>query len=280
MTFVAAARRAVPTAAVLVALGVAAFRPTEDEAASSDPPGLFLMSDTAADPAACAGAVAVLARAEAPVYVVDADGLPVVSSAGYVRVRAEGPGFFYANTAPERAARARRRGEIDADNWGDVEAFRVVARVLRRLRTEDPAAPSLGIEDVSAAAAGFPDFDGDGVSDHVTHQLGCNVNFLLASREGPRRLVHLGLRNEDAYDARTTRRLVRALRAEGARGLTTSSGAGFFDPEDPIGRDFAPASVATPGVSAFVAPDGFGVTLMNDVKSHGDVLNVLAPPVL
>lgn len=207
------------------------------------------------------------------------DGLPRVSSAGFVQVREEGRDFFYANVLEGRRKQALRRGEYDTENWGDVDAFRTAGIVLRAWRGEVPGRSRIGVEDISSEFGGFGDYDKDGVSDHRTHQLGANLNLLLPTTAGPEVEVFFGIRHEGRFDRDGARALAVALFRFGGQSVTTTSATKLLDPPEAFPMPFRESETPTEGSRTYRVADRHSITLMNDAKNHGNHFNARLTPV-
>ncbi len=167
-----------------------------------------------------------------PVYVLLEDGRPLVSEAGYLQLAGEGPGFYYGAGAGARAGSSRASRRLGSNNWGAIEAMGLTGRIVERWRARHPDI-RLGIDEISSRLGGFPDYDGDGISDHLTHQAGMNVNFLLPCRRQPEVLIHVGTgRHEELFDPGLFADLVAILVAERAYHLTTNAALGLLDDPD------------------------------------------------
>lgn len=166
------------------------------------------------------GASAGLKTAVPPIWVVDERGFPVLSEAGYVQLPDEGPGFYYGALVQDRVDWARSIGMVGTNNWGDVEGFTMASRVVARWRKMHPDI-RLGLDEISGRHGGFPDYDNDGVSDHLTHQVGHNFNFLIPCRTRPERYVHVGVQHESLFEPKLYSELIDLLVDEGAFRMTT-----------------------------------------------------------
>jgi hypothetical protein len=160
---------------------------------------------------------------------VDAAGLPVVSAAGLVQVVEDGPELYDAFRLPGFRDWAATSGRLDTVNWCEIEALCAVQRVAHAWRERHPDAPRLGIAEVTAKEGGFPDFSGKGVSEHLTHQVGVNVNLLYMGRERPEKEIIFGMRNESLYAPRLQRELVELLFDHGANAVTMTAHARITD---------------------------------------------------
>ena len=90
-------------------------------------------------------------------------------------------------------------------------------------RKRHPDAPRIGIGEVSAENGGFPDIDGNGVSGHLTHQAGVNVNVLYMGRARPEKEIMFGQRNQELYDLGLERELIALLFEAGAGAVTMTA---------------------------------------------------------
>lgn len=255
-------------AAVLALLG----------AAPQDPAPFKVVGSRPLDPARAEGVV----HPEVPIFVLEADGRPLLSEVGFLQLADEGPGFYYGAKVQDLATWAAEHGILGANNWGDVEAMCVADRVVDVWRTRHPEGPRLGIDEISSRYGGFPDFDKDGISDHKTHQTGMNVNFHVPCRTRPERHIHLGIRNEKLFDPVLYREMIDLLVDEGAFRMTTSSALRVVDasPELPptkykwkeIEKDAAGYS------TTYALVDGSSpvrLYLLKGKADHGDHVNTL-----
>ena len=218
-------------------------------------------------------------HAVAPIFVLQADGRPLLSEAGMVQLADEGPGFYYGALNADRVGYARSVGMLGTNNWGDVESMCLAGRVVAKWRTLHPDV-RLGIDEISGRWGGFPDYDGDGISDHLTHQVGININFLVPCRKQPERYIHHGVANEDLFDQRLFIDLVDVLVDEGALWMTTNRSA------------FAPGAELSSAGSRHLwkeldrRPDGYSsnigigarpvrMTLLSPKGDHGDHVNAV-----
>lgn len=239
-------------------------------------PGLVMVGEKEVSAAEIARAP----RAEGPRAVIwecGPDGLPELSAAGFVRIKRSGTGFMIADELPRRAADARcekRRGRIE---WGDVDMFRQLAAVIRRLAAAHPDGPRLLIDEISAPGGGFSDFDGDGEADHLTHQTGSNVDILLACKGKPEVEVGFPDLNVDAYDAERTIEVVSLVFEEGALWLTTSAATGIFDRPSQLRVKVTPDGL-TATEKTFQVDGGRFATLLLDPRAHGNHMNVAFRP--
>jgi hypothetical protein len=167
------------------------------------------------------GAVAGVVHPEPPIYRLGERGVPMISEAGYLQLADEGPGFYYGALLPDRVPHTRPAGIIGTNNWGDPESLCLAGRIVTLWREVHPEV-RLGLDEISGRYGGFPDYDRDGISDHLTHQLGMNINFLVPCRERPERSVHLGVRNEQLFDPELFSDLLDLLATGGAIGMTTN----------------------------------------------------------
>ncbi len=177
-------------------------------------------------------------RPKPPIFKVQKDGWPVISEAGFVQLADEGPGFYYGARVADLVKHSEEHGILDTNNWGDAEAMCYADRAVALWLEQHPEGPRLGIDEISSRYAGFPDYDGDGLSDHKTHQTGMNVNFHVPCLKRPERHIHLDVRNEELFDPKTYREMLDLLVDVGAFRMTTSSAlrAVADDPELPPTR--------------------------------------------
>ena len=213
-------------------------------------------------------------HAETPIYRLDAQGFPLLGPAGYLEILDQGEGFFHASTLPTRAAADAKSGRAREARFGDIEGFVRLRRVIRAFRRTHPEGPRIGIDDISSRFGGFPDFNGDGESDHFSHQMGMNFNLLLPSKTRPETEVHLGRRNEEAYDEQAARDLVALLLENDADTVTTSRGARIFDGDAPFElehHDLQRLDENTTVVRMKVQKGS--VVLLEPITSHGNHLN-------
>jgi hypothetical protein len=134
------------------------------------------------------------------------------------------------------------------------------------------------VEDISSKAGGFPDFDGDGDSDHITHQLGDHFNLLLPCKSRPEVEVFLGRRNEEAFDPARTQRLARLLLEEGALALTTTSATGLLDSPEVLHPNIELLVVSSTKTRVYRIDRRMKVVLMHQRKDHGELFNVRFSP--
>jgi len=224
-------------------------------------------------------AVAGVIHVEAPIAKLHADGSPILSEAGLLQLVDEGPGFYYGAAVEDRIDYARERGLLGANNWGDVESFALARRIVGRWMAVHPDV-RLGIDEISGRWGGFPDLDKDGVSDHLTHQLGTNVNFLVPCRRRPERYIHVGVRNEELFAADLFSDLIDIL-AEADTFAMTTNRALLLDPE---GKERLRSKLEW--VEESRRPDGYSVTwrlarratrmhTLTPVGDHADHINCL-----
>ncbi len=239
-------------------------------------PGLQVRSVTEAE---VRGPVpAVVDPPEGRLYRLDDDGLPLVSKAGFVQLKHEGEGFYYANLLSHRRGYAERRGDFDTDNWGDVDSFRMLERVVRRWRKTRSEGPRLGIEDISSPFGGFGDYDGDGAADHRTHQLGSHLNVLIPCKGLPEVEVFFDVRDEDRYDAFGTQELAVMLFEEGAWSITTTSATRLLERPSVFPLPFEATRVTGTGTRLYRIGERQSLILMKEAKNHGNHFNARLTP--
>src|SRR5262249_11821733 len=151
---------------------------------------------------------------------VGATGLPVVSAAGLVQVAVDGPEVYDAFHLPELLEWAKSSGRLDSVDWCEVESLCAVQRGAHEWRRRHPDAARVGIGEVTGSLGGFPDFAGKGVSEHLTHQVGINVNVMYMSRARPEQPIKFGEAHQDAYDLGLERELLGLLFDAGASAMT------------------------------------------------------------
>ncbi len=157
-----------------------------------------------------------------PIFVVEENGEPVVSEAGYLQLADGGRGFYYGALVQERAAWTKKMGILHTNNWGDAETLCFADRIVQRWGERYPKGPRLGIDEISARYGGFMDYDHDGAADHKTHQTGRNINFLMPTSTRPENYIHLGVQNESSFDPAIFAEMIELLVAEGAYRMTTN----------------------------------------------------------
>lgn len=169
------------------------------------------------------GARAGVSCPEPVIWRTESDGRPVLSTAGFVALANEGKHFYYGALVGDRRGHAESIGAIGVQNWGDVEAMSLAARIVAEWGRRHPDGPRLGIDEISGPHGGFPDFDKDGLSDHRTHQTGQNINFLLPCKVRPERYIHMDVANQELYDPVLYRELIDLLVDVGAYSMTTNT---------------------------------------------------------
>jgi len=217
-----------------------------------------------------------------PAFRLGPSGLPVVSPAGLVQVVEDGALVYDAFRLPGLISWAKESGRFDTVNWCEVESLCAVERVAQFWRAQHPEAPRLGIGEVTAANGGFPDFDGKGVSGHLTHQVGVNVNVLYMGRTRPEKEVLIGQRNEDVYDLALERALIELFFEAGANAVTMTARSRFLERvegvEEAAGK-WGLEQKAEDGQEIWVSDAGTWfkqrtIILRKDPKDHGDHANV------
>lgn len=269
-------RRTLTVATVLLAAAAIAMRP-QDSAPAKDQPGWKIVS--VVDQTSSGATPAVLNQPSSALYRSDDNGVPVVSNAGFVQLKLEGEGFFYANILSNRRKQAEKRGEFDTENWGDVDAFRMFGRIVKRWRALHPQGPRLGVEDISSMYGGFPDYDKDGIADHRTHQLGSNINILIPCTVVPEVEVFFGVRNEDKFDAAGTQLLATMLFEEGAWSFTTTSATKVLEAPKPFPMKVEVNETTETGTLLYRVNGKHSVILMKDAKNHGNHFNARLTPI-
>lgn len=211
-----------------------------------------------------------------PIYVLRKDGRPVVSEAGYLQLLDSGPGFYYASLLGDRVEWARSIGLVGTNNWGAVEAMCFIGHVVAAWR-EKHADVRLGIDEISSRFSSFPDYDNDGISDHLTHQAGMNINLFLPCRQKPEVTIHVGNgRNEELYDASLYGELIDLLLEMGAFRLTTNAGLGILDdPERAKQWREVKRSANGYSITYEAANKRSRLYLLTPKGDHGDHVNVL-----
>ncbi len=216
---------------------------------------------------------------EAPLWIRAEDGWPIISEAGYVQLADEGPGFYYGALVGERVGYARRIGMVGTNNWGDIESMALAGRVVARWQKIHPTM-RLGLDEISGRYGGFPDYDGDGVSDHLTHQVGTNINFLVPCAQKPELYIHAGVRHDELVDRRSFGDLIDLIVEEGGYRLTT---------HETLLRDPTAGSALTsklPWREVERSANGYSITmglpdrktlmyLLTPKGDHGDHVNVM-----
>ena len=163
------------------------------------------------------------------IYVLHDDGRPLLSKAGYLQLADSGAGFYYGALVEDRVDWARSIGLIGTNNWGAVEAMCFIGHVVSIWHERHPDI-RLGIDEISSRLTGFPDYNHDGISDHLTHQAGMNINLYLPCRKQPEVTIHVGRgRHEELYDAKLFGELIDLLEGHGAYRMTTNAALGLFD---------------------------------------------------
>ena len=213
---------------------------------------------------------------KAPIYVLHKDGRPLLSKAGYLQLADEGPGFYYGALLKDRVDRARAIGMVGTNNWGAVEPMCFIGHVVEIWHQHHPAV-RLGIDEISSRLGGFPDYNGDGISDHLTHQAGMNINLYLPCKKRPELTIHMGRgRNEKLYDVALYGELIDLVTQQGAFHLTTNANLGLFDD----------ASRAAAWKEVKRSANGYAITyqhanghaqmyLLTPKGDHGDHVNVI-----
>jgi len=221
-------------------------------------------------------------RPRPPIFRVDAAGWPMLSEAGFVQLADAGPGFYYGARVSDLVKHSAARGILGTNNWGDAETMCYAGRVVDAWLQQHRDGPRLGIDEISSRYAGFPDYDGDGVSDHKTHQTGMNVNFHVPCLVRPERHIHLGVRNEGLFDPKTYRELIDVLVDHGAFRMTTSAALRAVDDaaDLPVTRHhWKRLKQSADGYSTtYVLADGatpVRLYLLAGRSDHGDHVNVL-----
>lgn len=214
-----------------------------------------------------------------PVHVLQPDGFPALSEAGLLQLADEGEGFYYGALNQDRIDYARSIGMLHTNNWGDVEALCMARRIVAQWVKKHPET-RLGIDEISGCMGGFPDYDGDGVSDHLTHQTGHNVNFLVPCRKRPERYVHLGVAHEDLFDHAEFLDLMDTLVEAGVSQLTTNNLA--FSPSGDWSKsgsrfEWLLGNRREDGYSLTLTAKGrrTGLCLLNPKGDHGDHINAM-----
>ncbi len=209
-------------AAALVTSGANSdARPTPQTGLS----GLILGSQSEFDPKTSPGVRSPIAA----IWRVDQQGRPIESVAGYVQLVADHEHVYDGFRALDRKKWSVKTKRLDRANWGDIEAMAALQRVVETWSKRHPKGPRLGVRDISSEFAGYPDFDGDGTSDHVTHQLGMNIDLLFPCRKRPELEIYFGKKNTEHYSLALTRELIDLCIDEGADAFTTTSATRLLD---------------------------------------------------
>ena len=214
-------------------------------------------------------------------YRTDRNGFPVVSDAGFVQLRAHGPGFFYTGTLAEVRPRALRMGSYDRDNWGDPEAFVRLGRLVRGWLEDHPRGPRIGIYEISSEFGGFGDFDGDGRSDHLTHQSGFNFNISMISKAGPEVYIALGRTNDARYSPDLMRDLAHRLLLLGVPMMTVNRRALLLE-TTPGSRQLEGTWAIhqkTVEGAMWKNQEGAMILVYDDAHGHRDHINVQLSPI-
>ncbi len=211
-----------------------------------------------------------------PPIELDALGRPVLSSVGWVHLAVAGPGFMNASLLDGRREADVATRRFRRNDWADPEGLLFFSRLLREWRRRRPQGPPILVKEVSGSEGGFPDFDGDGFSDHLTHQTGMNFDLFLPTKGDGRAIVHLGRGNEDAYDPQATLQLAKAAFDAGAFSITTSAATGLDRPEAARVLNLGPGREQAPGVVIHAAgvDRRQALILLQRAEDHGDRLNV------
>lgn len=210
------------------------------------------------------------------IYVLHGDGRPLLSEAGYLQLADSGPGFYYGALLADRVDWARSVGQIGTNNWGAVEAMCFIGHVVSVWHERHPDV-RLGIDEISSRFASFPDYDHDGISDHLTHQAGMNINLYLPCRKQPEVTIHVGEgRNEDLHDVKLFGELVDLLEWKGAFRMTTNAALGLFDDAKRAGH-WREVKRADNGYSITYETEKrhARLYLVTPKGDHGDHVNVL-----
>lgn len=238
-------------------------------------PGVKWLGETDLAPGAVRGVI----HPVKPVHVLRPDGFPALSEAGLLQLADEGPGFYYGALNQDRVEYARGIGMLHTNNWGDVEALCMARRIVDLWVKKHPET-RLGIDEISGRFGGFPDYDGNGVSDHLTHQTGHNVNFLVPCRKRPERYVHLGVAHDDLFDHGEFMDLLDILVETGVSQLTTNTRA--FSPSGDWSKsgsrfEWLLGTKREDGYSMTLTAKGrrTGLCLLNPVGDHGDHINAM-----
>ncbi len=211
-----------------------------------------------------------------PPVELDEWGRPVISSVGWLHLAASGPGFMNGSLLPSRRDADLESLRFRRNDWADPEGVRFFVRLLREWRRLSPQGPPILIKEVSGSEGGFPDFDGDGLSDHLTHQTGMNFDLFLPTKGGGKRVVHLGRGEDEGFDSGATLRLAEAAFAAGAFSITTSAATGLDRPEAVKILNLGPGRERAPGVVIHEAGANRrqALILLQQAEDHGDRLNV------
>lgn len=217
-----------------------------------------------------------------PAFRAGSDGRPIVSAAGLVQAALDGPEVYDGFHLPGLIDWATKSGRLDTVNWCEIESLCAVQRVAHAWRRRHPAAPRIGIGEVTAENGGFPDLDGHGVSGHLTHQVGVNINVLYMGRGRPDKEILFGQRNEDLYDLGLQRELIILLFEAGASAVTMTAhsrildevegvpdfpGAWKLERENPDGEKIWQHQGASPERNRTII-------LRKEPRDHGDHANV------
>ncbi|MSR75689.1 MAG: hypothetical protein EXS14_09510 [Planctomycetes bacterium] len=213
------------------------------------------------------------------IHTLYADGRPVLSEAGFLQLADEGPGFYYGALNADRVDYARSVGMLGTNNWGDVESMCLAGRVVAHWHHAHPTV-RLGLDEISSRWAGFPDYDKDGISDHLTHQVGMNINFLVPCSVRPERYIHHGVAHEGLIDHALFIDLLDILMEQGALWLTTNRG--LFSLTDQLSDSgsrhaWQSQERLANGYSMTLAIPGkaFRLVLLNPKGDHGDHINAM-----
>lgn len=211
-----------------------------------------------------------------PPIELDSWGRPVLSSVGWVHLASAGPGFVNGSGLAERQDSDAASKRFRHNDWADPEGVRFFSRLLREWRRRRPEGPPILVKEVSGSEGGFPDFDGDGLSDHLTHQTGMNFDLFLPTKEAGRAIVHLGRGDDDAYDEQATLELAKAAFDAGAFSITTSVATGLDRPLAAEILNLGPGKERAPGVVIHAAgvDRRQALILLKRAEDHGDRLNV------
>lgn len=224
-----------------------------------------------------------------PIFELRPNGAPAISPAGYVKLRTVGDRWYTGVHLRERAGLGRPRLPCHSPEmsvpellWGEIEAIHRLDRLASSYHAR--TGRRLGIGDISSPLGGYPDYSRDGVSDHLTHQAGLNVNILMPTSRTPEVLVHLGRRNDDAYSHADARVLLELMRANGARSTTTNDAARLLPSSvaaagEGDGWEIQKKDDQAPVIVWLHRPSGFKLIYITRKGGHGSHLNTLFRPV-
>ncbi|MFT7617410.1 MAG: arylsulfatase A-like enzyme/HEAT repeat protein [Planctomycetota bacterium] len=241
---------------------------------SADQTGSMILLDTQDLPADTAFGVT---HSIPHVFINEADGFPRVSEGGLVELADDGEGFFYASVLGDHVDH-KRPGVLHTNNWGDIEAMCLASQVVEQWHKRYPNGPRLGLDEISAQNGGFPDYNGDGISDHKTHQSGHNVNFLFPTTDAKDKTIDLGQQHDDVFDPLMFRELMDLFIDTGAYRFTTNTATRIADPTLEGGKyKWIPKVSQRATKSPTFVVKGLKVQLIlkTGLNNHSDHVNVM-----